>query len=320
MSVFINDPFGDRGSQPRCSTMRACQRRHRLAATFLLVTMLASRALAEDAPAAEQKSAAKALQRLYQADAETYHFYADQARQQPFKFVSKPVMHWASPNDWSGDVFVWTQQGRPAVVGCMLSGPGNNARAFYHEFHALTLKPLPQQPLGPGRTWSLDRPAIELQLLKDAPAVADSPAARLAQMRSLAREFTVTMQADDKPWELRLLSQPIFRYDASEAEPAERAWLDGALFTYVWTTGTDAEVLLILEARRMDGEFRWHYAPARLTNREALMKHRDAQVWQVPAHAETGAAITRPYSTFYSRTVSVPAEPPAEPSPAAVNK
>jgi hypothetical protein len=49
---------------------------------------------------------------------------------------------------------------------------------------------------------------------------------------------------DGKPWELRLLPKPLYRY-ASRSQKV----LDGALFAYVWTRGTDPEWLLLLEAR-----------------------------------------------------------------------
>src|SRR5579885_1793645 len=101
-------------------------------------------ALADD-PA---PSATKELQKVYQADAEDYRFFADTEHQHPLDFVSKPVMHWASPDDWSGDVFVWTHRGRPEFIGCMLSGPRpGGERMIFHEFHALNLSPLPAQKL-----------------------------------------------------------------------------------------------------------------------------------------------------------------------------
>jgi hypothetical protein len=279
----------------RCWTIGAC------------LCALAGPVSASDNPAPKDASAAKALQKLYLADAEGIEFFADAEKQQPLNFVRTPAMRWAQPDDWSGDVFLWTQHGRPEIVGCILSGPvdASGERMIFHEFHALTLGALSTQQLAGGRTWSLSEPAIELKLLKDAPLPAESASVRLTQMRALSREFTAIMQAGDQPWELRLLPQPIYRYDASVKTPSPREWLDGGLFTFVWTTGTDAEVLLVLEARKDDGEFRWHYAPVRLTNREVTLKHRDQQIWQIPAHTEEGTNITRPYTTFYVRTTPV---------------
>jgi hypothetical protein len=258
-----------------------------------------------DEPAAAEPSAVKALQKLYLTDAEGYEFYADAARQQRLDFVAKPVLHWASHDDWSGDLFVWTRRGRPEIVGCMLSGPANGDRIVFHEFHALNLAPLPTQQLGGGRTWSLAEPGIDWKPLLDAPVPAASASTRLTQMRAISREFTAIMQASEKPWELRLLPQPIYRYPPTAEGQPPTDWLDGALFTFVWTTGTDAEVLLVVEARKRDGEWRWHYAPVRITNREVVLQHRDRQVWQVAAHTEEPGNVTRPYTTFYVKTTPV---------------
>jgi hypothetical protein len=260
-----------------------------------------------EGPPAKDTATAKALQKVYLADAEALEFFADAERKQPLHFVRTPVMRWAQPNDWSGDVFLWTRHGRPEIIGCIIAGPDNGAgdRHLYHEFHALTLGTLPTQKLSGGRTWSLSEPAIELKLLRDAPPPADSAPARLTQMRALSREFSVTMLYEGEPWELRLLPQPIFRYETSKDEAAPRDWLDGALFTFVWTTGTDAELVLVFEARKYEDTYRWHYSPVRLTTREVVLKHHDRQVWQVPPHAEPGKDITQPYTTTYVRTTAV---------------
>ena len=263
---------------------------------------------ASDESGSKDTATAKALQKLYLADAEAFEFYADAKKNQPLHFVRTPAMRWAQPNDWSADVFVWTRHGRPEILGCMIAGPemDDGRRHLYHEFHALTLGPLPPQELSGGRTWSLKEPAIELKLLKDAPLPAESAPVRLSQMRALSREFSATMHYEGQPWELRLLSQPIYRYDVSEDEAATRDWLDGALFTFVWTTGTDAELVLLFEARQHEGEYHWHYAPVRFTTREVALKHRDRQVWNVlPAIGDPGTEITKPYSSHYTRTTEV---------------
>jgi hypothetical protein len=133
-------------------------------------------------------------------------------------------------------------------------------------------------------------------------------------MRALSREFTVTMLYEAEPWELRLLTQPIFRYQPGRepsgsgeqsAKEGPGNWLDGALFTFVWTTGTDAELVLLFEAREHEGAYRWHYSPVRMTTRDLTLKHNGLQVWQVPPHVEPGKDITDPYTTTYIRTISV---------------
>jgi len=94
---------------------------------------LKMRAQAEPAPAAIE-----GIQRIYRQDAEKYIFETGDKKPQALKLVDKPIMRWSNDEDWSGDVFVWTADGVPAVVGCILSGPsGETNRIVFHEFHLL---------------------------------------------------------------------------------------------------------------------------------------------------------------------------------------
>src|SRR5437764_1302725 len=79
----------------------------------------------------------------YKSDASKYEFFADDAHEQPLELGPKPIMRWSSLKDYSGDVFVWTHRGVPAVIGCMLSGPnGAKGRNMSHEFHLLAEQPI----------------------------------------------------------------------------------------------------------------------------------------------------------------------------------
>jgi hypothetical protein len=206
------------------------------------------------------------LRGQYRNDAEKYTFHADAERKHELALIEKPIMRWSSDDDWSGDVFVWAHDGRPCVIGCLLSGPsGETNRIAFHEFHLLAEKPIAPAELKTSRQWQpaegLPRIAIE-----DAPSPAGTAAGRLTQMRQLAREFTAHMKADSD-WELRLLPQPLFRYAESkdgELKVGEEKSnvVDGALFTWVWTKGTDPEVIVLLECRRSDAGIAWHFATA----------------------------------------------------------
>lgn len=277
------------------------QRRRRLAAAL----WMAVGAMVAAGPAARAEDDAEAqsrfLQTLYRQGADTYQFFADAEHKVKLEREAKPVLHWASPNDWSGDLFIWQRGGRPEVVGCILSGPQPGGdRMFFHEFHALSTVPLAPQKLPDGQDWTPRTTGLEYRPIPEAPVPAGTEKARLTQMRSLARSFDVRTQFDGAEWELRLLPQPMFRYQRPAENPSSE-WLDGAVFTYVLTTGTDAEVLVLLEARKgADGNWQWQYAPARITNRPAWIRLGDAEVWRVDTHTEEAGAITRPYTTFYA--------------------
>ena len=68
-------------------------------------------------------------------------------------------------------------------------------------------------------------------------------------MRDLAREFSGTTQdLEEHRWELRLLPQPLYRYESTDPDV-----LDGAVFAFVTSAGTDPEAILVLEARKDPG-------------------------------------------------------------------
>ncbi|HEX5104610.1 MAG TPA: hypothetical protein VFV87_12405 [Pirellulaceae bacterium] len=254
---------------------------------------------------AERGSALDYLHRQYRDDAAKYLFHADAERKQPLMLVEKPVLKWANDDDWSGDVFVWTHAGRPAVIGCMLSGPSGEAnRNAYHEFHLLAEQPIAPAGLLTRRNWEPEG-GLARTPLPDAPPPANSAAGRLVQMRQISRDFTAHMQADGM-WELRLLPQPLFRFESDKifAAAADKTdAIDGALFAWVWTKGTDPEVLLLVECRRTEGGPAWQYAPVRFSNRTVWLTRGDKEVWRVESHREpAGQSTSLIYTTAYART------------------
>ena len=214
----------------------------------------------------------------------------------------------------SGDVFVWTLNGRPEVVGCVGSLPGRNSRGCFHEFHALTVnRKLQTTRLATGNTWRPDQ--LALTEVPGAGVPAESAPRRLAQMRSIARQFSPRMhvqlqglevqerQESDGGFDnLRLLPQPLYRHDR-QAIKGHKAVVDGALFSYVWTRGTDPELILLLEARKTPDGLKWFYAPLRFTFRELWLKHKGVEVW----HDDTGNGrdtYARPYVTEWAGNFS----------------
>jgi hypothetical protein len=262
-------------------------------------------------PEAKQQADFAYLSKIYRDEAEKHLFYRDAEHREQLKLVDHPIMHWNNEGTWSGDVFVWTHRGRPEVIGCMLSGPvGGGKRNVFDEFHLLADEPIAPADLQTHRRWAPEA-GLKLAPVPDAAAPAATAPARLAQMRKISRQFTAHMQVST-PWELRLLTQPLYRYGNEESDV-----LDGALFAYVWTLGTDPELILLLECRRGDQGFAWHYAPVQFTNREAWLKYDGREVWRIAPHREPqGGVNSGIYTTAYSRTVS-DQNPKQEPKSAA---
>ncbi|TXT19273.1 MAG: hypothetical protein FD138_4360, partial [Planctomycetota bacterium] len=70
------------------------------------------------------------------------------------------------------------------------------------------------------------------------------------------------------------LAQPLYRY-----EPKSADLLDGAVFAFVSSAGTDPEIILPIEARKIDERWKWHTAGARFSDHSLTLRHQDKDVW-----------------------------------------
>lgn len=263
----------------------------------LLVAQLISGASGTFALADKPSAAGRDyLRDAYREDAAKCVFASSDG--QPLQLVHGPIMRWTNDGDWSGDVYVWTHKQRPAVIGCVLSGPGaGNLRYIYHEFHLLAEQPIAPAVIQNERRWEPSE-GLNVERLADAPTPADRASSRLAQMREIARGFKPFMFADGT-CELRLLTQPLLRYGNETGEVT-----DGALFGYVWTKGTDPELILLVECRSDDHELAWCFAPIRFSNRALWLKHNEKEIWRVEAHREPSPKSTSlVYTTAFARSL-----------------
>ena len=224
---------------------------------------------------------------VYLKEAQQYEIFLGNERALALELQPKPVFRWAEPlarNRFNGVIYVWTYQGRPEVVGSIWASGGPapaGKRALCHTFHSLASGPLESYRSGES-WWTPTKAGVEPQPVPDASPPAKTPAQRLAQMRSAARAFTVLQAVDadeTKEVELRLLPQPIYRYQEDNryeagADASER---DGAIFAYLrdW----DPEILLLVESRESKDGPRWHYAPLRFCYLSARVKYQDREVW-----------------------------------------
>jgi hypothetical protein len=203
-----------------------------------------------------QKEQTKKLQR----SAAQYTLGPADDPKRPFQFHEYALMRWSNPIGGAKDgvVYIWSDGHRPQVMVKLFSHDGD---LFYHEWQSLAEGPIVARR-GGNDVWTPTEPGITFRELPDAPAPAETAAARLRQMKSLAGKFTVTstrLAKDAKPTELRLLVQPLFRFETAN-NPLRP---DGALFGF--SEGTDPMALLLLEVRRTKEGDRWHYAVVRMT-------------------------------------------------------
>ena len=196
------------------------------------------------------------------------------------KLRSEPLLRWTNPirRTTDGTVFLWTHNERPAAVLCMYPNLG----ALDHEFQSLAEAPLAAYYEGSDSPdWTPREPGVMFRPVPEAPSPAASSAARLSQMRGIARRFRALFGERADEHELRLLTQPLYRYPAKGA--AEN---DGAVFAFV--QGTDPEMLLILEIRKgADDRPRWHYAAARMTVVNLHLEYQEQPVWSAAWHSQS---------------------------------
>lgn len=250
---------------------------------LFLSGLLSAAAAADDRPASpDEKRVAQALERQFQKQAEGYTFALDTERKHLLELQAKPLMRWTADGNY-GSVWVWTFENRPQIVGCIGSFlNGHREHEGFHEFHAITAKPLPPVRIGKEYVWEPTQAGPTPQPIVAAAAPAATNRLRQLQMRQLAREFSVEMKADTKVNQLRLAPTPIYTYEGTGGEV-----IDGALFSFLWDVGTDPEALLLLESRRTQSGESWVFVPLRFSWRELTMKHHDQEVWHVPEKAES---------------------------------
>jgi hypothetical protein len=265
---------------------------------FLTATLLAVLALA-DVDGKESPEFAKAQQKkwneFYRTDAATYSIFLNGDRGKVLKMQPEPVLLWSNPvrvGETNGAVFVWTYEGRAEAVGTVFSylvRQDPEKRLVAHSFHSLSLEPLKAER-GEMQAWSIDVPGIQLEKIAEAPVPANTAALRLTQMRDLAREFSATTNLDGVEQDLRLVPQPLYRYESKLPDV-----VDGALFTFV--TGTDPELMLVIEACRITGSTVWHFGAGRFTDLALTLRRKQTTLWTY----EPGIPVESAKTTYISR-------------------
>jgi hypothetical protein len=261
------------------------------AMTFVIFTLAASSQPAGGVTRTDDSTKAKSqrLLELHTSDAASYAIYRDAGRTQKLDLRREPVYRWTNPTRVGGqvgEVFVWTYRGRPEVVGSIFSHPsGDGRRVICHELHSLSLAVLVVDREAPEH-WVPQAAGVDLKPLDGASPPARTAPQRLAQVRGLTREFTGRSLSDQgQTWELRLLPQPIFRFESTDPDV-----LDGALLTLVSSAGTDPEIILLLEADKSQSGYRWVFGAARFSDMNLWLNHKGQEVW---------SSIRSDENTFY---------------------
>jgi hypothetical protein len=203
-----------------------------------------------------------------------------------FRYDDKP-RHFLDATLW-----VWTDGGRPVAFE-KIEAIDSQIPTWQHCFTSASQELLKVEWEG-GRRYQTTSPGVDFRPLAEAPAVASSAVQRKRQARELVREFSariVTDLAGNQSEAMRLLPRAIFEYSG----PGSQEFL-GAVFGLT-TSGTNPDVLLLLEPRGEGEPLHWSYAVARMTAGGVRLQYRGAPVWEVD-FIERGKVF--PTWTFFS--------------------
>lgn len=242
---------------------------------------------AEPAEASESAAAIAA----FVLEAAEYEIRLSTSPAEALKIMPAPLLKWSNPARTSEDgaVFLWLKDGRPEVIGSMFTYKLKKVNKK-HEFHSLATVPLSATFRGI-QAWKAPTAGVKFATVPDAPLPAANGRLRLIQLKSLARDFSASIETQSSGInELRLLPQPLHRYEPSTAEVQ-----DGAIFSFA--VGTDPEALLLLESRKHKGAWRWEFAFARFHFAGVVAKHKDQEVFRVAIDkSQSGTKIGDPAS------------------------
>jgi hypothetical protein len=218
---------------------------------------------------------------------------------QVFKFDETAAMRFSNPVSGTKDgaLYVWTNHGRPQAL---LKFFTFNNKTYSHAWLSLSEGTFVAERDGK-LAWSPIEPGIQFREIQDAPQPAETAAKRLRQMRTLSAKFSATYTAvhlGARPFELRLLTEPLLRYETDDDYGA-----DGALFGFAQSTTPVG--LLLLESRQTAGGQRWHFAYSSLVTGPVTAWYEDREVFSL----ERDVASVDPKQPFVLfRELPVPKE------------
>jgi len=224
--------------------------------------------------------------------------------------TAEPVLRYSNEERYEagssdGATFLWLDGALPvAVVSLSIRRPDNNV---HRECTSLIGEPLECSAAG-SVFWRPKSGGLLVQKLDDAPEPVGTKVRRLAQMRTLAEQFSVACYhpRTNEPTQLRLLTTPLYRY-ADE----QNGILDGALFAFV--VSNDPEIFLLLEAaRRPDDKAAWQFSLARMSSLRQVVQLNGREVWSVTNFHQDRSEDkkTGPYTTALIGKFTTSAAPP----------
>jgi hypothetical protein len=246
----------------------------------IVLGLIATVAAATRGVPADDDPQAKRRLEIMQAAMAALETKSDDLKPKALTVAPTPLLRYSDPtrggvkaessNNLLVDATVWRlgTEGRPtAIVTLEIYRHPDGTHVLAYEFLSLTATRFSLKHKTEEVRWDATESGLTLKELPDAPKPAAAAAARLAQMRQLARRFGAKETFNKETVECRLLAQPLDRYQ-SEAEKI----VDGAIFALA--NGTNPEIGIVLEC---DAD-RWVYGIVRMGSAAATVTLDDRQV------------------------------------------
>jgi hypothetical protein len=193
-----------------------------------------------------------------------------------------------------GGIWAWGNEGRPvAMAKAWKNRNGSLTCAFSLTSDERLVARGPQFS-----TWKPEGIQVAPATLSGAAAPDPQNAGRLRQLKEQARRFTAHefWNPDNSRFELRLLNQPVHRY-----QDEKRQIIDGAVFLLAYDN--NPQILLLLEILGpAEKEARWQYALARASSAELHVALDGKEIW---AKDRTPGIVGRP-DEYYWHMVTAP--------------
>jgi hypothetical protein len=265
---------------------------------LLTAVMLCGSLVAADEPEKDKAEAARREQQLQNMlrSAAKYRLSSADASERAFKFLETPALRFSNAvsGTMDGALYLWTNHGRPEAILKLYTF---NNKTYTHAWLSLSENTFVGER-DDNVFWSPTEPGMKLREIPDAPDPAEKPADRSRQMKTLSAKFSATytaLNSDGKPFELRILTQPLLRYETDDNYGA-----DGALYGYVQSTAPVA--LLLLESRQTPDSRRWHYAFSSLTSGLVKAQYGDKEIFSLK-RGNTHRDPKQPYLLLHSLPV-----------------
>ncbi len=227
------------------------------------------------------------------------------ARRTPLELVPEPLLRYSDVPYGMRDAtrWIWGTHGRPAALLKLELYPAGPIWSF--AFTSVSAGLIAAECENE-KSWLPIRRGFEPHPLPGAPVPAKTSVERLRQMRALARRFDGhrVYMPDNRRTQLRLLSQPLHRYD-----DAQVGLLDGAIFGLA--KDTNPNIVLLIEALTAENPpTRWQYALVRHGDAEYHVELDGHEVWKTEGRAAVDPK--EPYYWFHQpATLDVrPTKPP----------